>query len=108
MNPFLLNQVASPDTIELLAKFFDAASKSVKRVNYNPEILEAFDLIQAISCYRYFPSVDECIEAFPSLDSDRNKVEYIWEQFGKLTSKQLSDIYISSLTKLDFNEELVA
>ncbi|MBI3590882.1 MAG: hypothetical protein HY094_05830 [Candidatus Melainabacteria bacterium] len=107
MNPFL-NQIASPDTIELLAKFFDAASKSVKRVNYNSETLEAFDLIQAISCYRYFPSVDECIEAFPSLDSDRNKVKYIWEQFDKLTPKQLSDIYISSLNKLTFNEDLVA
>ena len=107
MNPFL-NQVASKDTIELMAKFFEAANKSVKKVHYNSEALEAFDLIQAISCYRYFPSVEQCVEAFPSLKNDRHKVEYIWEQFGKLTSKQLSDVYISSLSKLDFAEELVS
>ena len=103
MNPFI-NQVASQDTIELMAKFFDAANKAVKKANYTPEALESFDLIQAISCYRYFPSVGQCIEAFPSLNSDRHKVEYIWEQFSKLTAKQLSDVYISSLNKLDFNE----
>ena len=106
MNPFI-NQVASPDTIELMSKFFEAASKSVKKVNYNSEVLEAFDLIQAISCFRYFPTVDQCIEAFPSLGSDREKVDYIWQQFSKLTERQLSDVYISSLSKLDFSDNLV-
>ena len=106
MNNFI-NQVASKDTIELMTKFFDAASKAVKRAHYDPEVLEAYDLIQAISCYRYFPSVDQCIEAFPALGTDKHKVEYIWDQFGKLTAKQLSDVYISSLSKLGFNEELV-
>ncbi|OGI20412.1 MAG: hypothetical protein A3B68_02700 [Candidatus Melainabacteria bacterium RIFCSPHIGHO2_02_FULL_34_12] len=106
MNPFI-NQVASKDTIELLAKFFDAASKSVKRFNYSSDILEAFDLIQAISCFRYFPTVEQCIEAFPSLLTDKHKVEYIWEQFKKLSSEQLSDVYIESLSKLDFDDELV-
>ena len=103
MNPFL-NQVASQDTIELMSRFFDAANNSVRKVNYDPAILEAFDLIQAISCYRYFPTVDQCVEAFPALSNDKHKVEYIWEQFSKLTSKQLSDIYINSLSKLEFNE----
>lgn len=103
MNPFL-NQVASKETIELMARFFDAASNAIKKANYDSDILEAFDLIQAISCYRYFPTVDQCIEAFPTLIGDRNKVEYIWEQFGKLTSKQLSDIYISSLHKLELSD----
>ena len=106
MNPFL-NQVASKDTIELMAKFFDSAINSLKKANYDPAVLEAFDLIQAISCYRYFPTVDECVEAFPSLTPDRHKVEYIWEQFSKLTAKQLSDVYIASLRKLDFGDELV-
>ena len=106
MNPFL-NQVASKDTIELMAKFFDSATNALKKANYDPEILEAFDLIQAISCYRYFPTVEQCIEAFPSLGPDSHKVKYIWEQFGKLTSKQLSDVYISSLRKLDFGDELI-
>ena len=106
MNPFI-NQVASKDTIELMARFFDSATNSLKKANYDPEVLEAFDLIQAISCYRYFPTVDECVEAFPSLTRDRHKVEYIWEQFSKLTSKQLSDVYIASLRKLDFGNELV-
>lgn len=103
MNPFI-NQLASKDTVELMAKFFDAANKAVRKMNYTPEALEAFDLIQAISCYRYFPSVDQCVEAFPSLGPDKHKVQYIWDQFNKLTTKQLSDIYISSLSKLDFNE----
>ncbi|MBI2996684.1 MAG: hypothetical protein HYY52_08295 [Candidatus Melainabacteria bacterium] len=103
MNPFI-NQVASKDTIELMSKFFEAASHAVKKSNYDPGILEAFDLIQAISCYRYFPTVDSCIEAFPTLLPDKHKVEYIWEQFGKLTAKQLSDVYIASLIKLDFSE----
>ena len=107
MNPFI-NQVASKDTIELMAKFFEAANNAVKRKHYNPEALEAFDLIQAISCYRYFPTADRCVEAFPSLANDIHKVQYIWEQFGKLTEKQLSDVYISSLSKLDFNEQLVS
>lgn len=106
MNPFL-NQAASKDTIELMARFFDSATNSLKKVNYDPEVLEAFDLIQAISCYRYFPTVEQCIEAFPSLTPDRHKVDYIWEQFGKLTPKQISDVYISSLRKLDFGDELV-
>ena len=103
MNPFI-NQVASKDTIELMARFFDAATGAIKKSNYNSEVLEAFDLIQAISCYRYFPTVDECIQAFPSLANDRHKVEYIWEQFGKLTHRQLSDVYISSLNKLELEE----
>lgn len=107
MESHFLNQVASQDTIELMARFFDAASKSIKNMNYKPEILEAFDLVQAISCYRYFPTVDKCIEAFPNLETDRHKVEYIWEQFTKLTPAQLSDVYISSLSKLEFTEELV-
>lgn len=106
MHPFL-NQVASKDTIELLSRFFDAASKAVKKADYRPEILESFDLIQAISCYRYFPSVEECIKAFPSLSSDRGKVEYIWDQFSKLSEKQLSDVFINSLQKLEFNEEFI-
>ncbi len=105
MNPFL-NQVASKDTIELMAKFFDSATKALKGANFAPEAFEAVDLIQAISCYRYFPTVEQCIEAFPSLTQDKHKVEYIWEQFGKLTSRQLSDVYISSLRKLDFSDEL--
>lgn len=106
MNPFI-NQIASKETIELMAKFFDSLSHAVEKAKYNPESLEAFDLIQAISCYRYFPTVDECIQAFPTLKSDKHKVEYIWEQFGKLTSEQLSDIYISSLTKLELRDEVV-
>ncbi len=106
MNPFI-NQAASKDTVELLAKFFDAASKSVKNEKYSPEALEAFDLIQAISCFRYFPTVERCIEAFPTLSQDKHKVEYIWEQFGKLTNEQLSDVYISSLSKLHFEDALV-
>lgn len=105
MNPFL-NQVTSKDTIELMAKFFDAASRAVKKDDCNPETLEAFDLIQAISCFRYFPTVDACIKAFPTLTPDRHKVEYIWEQFSKLTDRQLSDVYISSLDKLNFSEEV--
>ena len=100
MNPFL-NQVASKETIELMALFFEAANKAVRKANYKPDILEAYDLIQAISCYRYFPTVDDCIRAFPNLAPDKHKVEYIWEQFGKLSSKQLSDVYISSLSKLE-------
>lgn len=106
MNPFI-NQIASKDTIELMSKFFEAASKAVKSANYNPSVLEAFDLIQAISCYRYFPTVDECIEAFPTLSSDKHKVEYIWEQFSKLSSDQLSEVYISALSKLDLTDELL-
>ena len=107
MNPFI-NQLASKETIELMAKFFEAASNAVKKTNYDNEILEAFDLIQAISCYRYFPTVDDCIEAFPTLAPDKHKVEYIWEQFGKLSAKQLSDVYISSLHKLNFSDELIS
>ena len=103
MNP-LFNQVASQDTMELLARFFDAANNSVKKANYKPETLEAFDLIQAISCYRCFPTVDKCVEAFPALGNDRHKVEYIWEQFDKLSPIQLSDVYVSSLSKLEFND----
>ena len=99
MNPFI-SQIASKDTIELMAKFFDSANDAVKESNYNPEILEAFDLIQAISCYRYFPTVEDCVEAFPSLLPEKHKVEYIWEQFGNLSNEQLSDIYISSLAKI--------
>lgn len=106
MNPFI-NQVASKDTIELMSKFFTAASRAVKRANYDPEILEAFDLIQAISCYRYFPTADRCIEAFPTLLQDKEKVQYIWDQFAKLSSEQLCDVYISSLRKLDLTNESV-
>ena len=107
MNPFI-NQVASKDTIELMEKFFDSATHALRKSNYSSEVLEAFDLIQAISCYRYFPTVDQCVEAFPSLSPDRHKVEYIWEQFAKLSEKQLSEVYISSLTKLDFTDELLS
>lgn len=106
MNPFI-SQVASEDAIELMAKFFEAANDAVKRANYDSDVLEAFDLIQAISCYRYFPTVDECVEAFPSLCSDKHKVEYIWDQFSKLSPEQLSDVYISSLTKLDLTNEIL-
>ena len=106
MNPFI-NQVASKDTIELMAKFFDAASYAIKKSNYKNDTLEAFDLIQAISCYRYFPTVDECVKAFPSLSADKHKVQYIWDQFDKLSTEQLSDVYISSLNKLDLRDELV-
>ena len=106
MNPFL-NQAASKDTLELMERFFESATNSLRKANYNPDTLEAFDLIQAISCYRYFPTVEKCIEAFPTLSPDRHKVEYIWEQFGKLTPIQLSDVYISSLNRLDFSDNLV-
>ena len=106
MNPFI-KQSASKETIELMAKFFEAASRAVKKSNHKTEALEAFDLIQAISCFRYFPTADECVEAFPTLADDKNKVQYIWEQFSKLTQKQLSDVYINSLNKLDFTEELL-
>lgn len=99
MNPFI-NQIASKDTIELMARFFDAANNAVKRANYDSSTLEAFDLIQAISCFRYFPTVESCVEAFPTLTNDRHKVEYIWEQFGKLSSDQISDVYISALNRL--------
>lgn len=100
MNPFI-SQIASKDTIELMGRFFDSANEAVKEAHYDPEILEAFDLIQAISCYRYFPTVEDCIEAFPSLEPEKHKVEYIWEQFGNLSNEQLSDIYISSLNKIN-------
>lgn len=107
MNPFV-NQVASKETLELMARFFEAANSALKRVHYSPEILEAFDLIQAISCYRYFPTVENCIEAFPSLKQDRHKVEFIWEQFSKLTKEQLSDVYITSLNKLHVTDEIMS
>ena len=103
MNPFI-NQVASKETIELMGRFFEAANRAVERANYKPEILEAFDLIQAISCYRYFPTVDECVRAFPSLTDDKHKVQYIWDQFDKLEERELSDIYIKSLAKLELSE----
>ena len=106
MNPFL-SQLASKDTLELMEKFFESAAKSIKKANYHPEVLEAFDLIQAISCFRYFPTVDQCVEAFPSLVPDKHKVEYIWEQFSKLSQAQLSDVYISSLSKLSFEDESI-
>lgn len=107
MNPFL-NNVASPDTIELMSKFFEAASDAVERAQYDDDILEAFDLVQAISCYRYFPSVEKCIEAFPTLAQEQHKVEYIWEQFNSLSSEQLSDIYIKSLSKISLTDTIAA
>lgn len=107
MNPFV-SQLASKETIELMAKFFNAANLAVRKSKYDSEILEAFDLIQAISCYRYFPTVDECVKAFPNLVPDRSKVEFIWEQFSKLTSEQLSDVFISSLAKLELTDEIPA
>lgn len=106
MNPFI-NQVASKETLELMSRFFDAANSALRKAKYDSETLEAFDLIQAISCYRYFPTVSECIQAFPTLLPDRHKVEYIWEQFGKLTQEQLSNIYISSLNKLHLSDEII-
>ena len=105
MNPFL-SQLASKDTIELMARFFDSANDAVKQSNFNPEILEAFDLIQAISCFRYFPKVDDCVKAFPSLESERHKVEYIWNQFKGLSSEELSNIYISSLSKIQVTDKI--
>jgi len=107
MNPFI-DQIASKDTIELMSRFFDAANAALRRDNYNSQILEAFDLIQAISCYRYFPTPDECVQAFPTLSQDRHKVEYIWEQFGKLSKDQLSDVYISALNRLKLTDEITA
>ena len=107
MHPFV-NQLASKETLELMARFLNAANVAVKKQNYNPDVLEAFDLIQAISCYRYFPTVDQCIEAFPNLTCDRNKVEYIWEQFSKLTGEQISNVFISSLNKLDLSDEIIS
>lgn len=105
MNPFL-SQIASKDTIELMARFFDCANEAVKDSNFNPDILEAFDLIQAISCYRYFPTVEDCIQAFPTLEPEKHKVQYIWEQFKGLSNEQLSDIYISSLTKIQATDKV--
>lgn len=107
MNPFV-NQLASKETLELMARFFDAANTAVKKAKYHQDTLEAFDLIQAISCYRYFPTVNECVEAFPTLCNDREKVEYIWGQFSKLTPQQLSDLYIASLSKLELSDEIIS
>ena len=107
MNPFI-NQITSKDTIELMSRFFEAANNAIRRENYHANALEAFDLIQAISCYRYFPTVDECIQAFPTLTQDRHKVEYIWEQFGKLSLDQISDVYISAVQKLNLTDDLLS
>ncbi len=106
MNPFI-NQIASKEMVELMSRFFDAASEAVKRSEYNDESLEAFDLIQAISCYRYFPAVEQCIEAFPSLSKERYNVEYIWNQFNTLSEEELSDVFINSLSKLDLKDCLM-
>ena len=100
MNPFI-NQVASKETIELMSRFFEAANNAVKRANFSSEVMGAFDLIQAISCFRYFPTPDTCTKAFPSLVDDKHKVDYIWEQFSKLSQEQISDVYIAALNKLD-------
>jgi len=105
MNQFI-SQIASKETIELMTRFFEAATSAVRKANYDDHVLEAFDLIQAISCYRYFPTVEKCLEAFPSLEPERHKVEYIWEQFGKLTNEQLSNVYINSLNKLSLCDKV--
>ena len=106
MNQFI-SQVASKETIELMTRFFEAATSAVRKANYDDHVLEAFDLIQAISCYRYFPTVEKCLEAFPSLEPERHKVEYIWEQFGKLSTEQLSNVYIASLNKLSLHDKAI-
>jgi len=106
MNQFI-SQVASKETIELMTRFFEAATNAVRKANYDDHVLEAFDLIQAISCYRYFPTVEKCLEAFPSLEPERHKVEYIWEQFGKLSTEQLSNVYIASLNKLSLHDKAI-
>lgn len=103
MNQFI-SQVASKETIDLLSRFFEAANEAVLRSNYNSDVQEAFDLVQAISCYRYLPTPEKCVEAFPSLQTDMHKVEYIWNQFNQLSQEQLSDIYISSLAKLNLTD----
>ena len=105
MNQFI-SQIASKETIELMTRFFEAATSAVRKANYDDHVLEAFDLIQAISCYRYFPTVEKCLEAFPSLEPERHKVEYIWEQFGKLSTEQLSNVYIASLNKLNLHDRI--
>ena len=106
MNQFI-SQIASKETIELMTRFFEAATSAVRKANYDDHVLEAFDLIQAISCYRYFPTVEKCLEAFPSLEPERHKVEYIWEQFGKLSTEQLSNVYIASLNKLSLHDKAI-
>ena len=46
MNPFI-NQVASKDTIELMARFFDSATNSLKKANYDPRSEEHTSELQS-------------------------------------------------------------
>lgn len=60
----------------------------------------AIDLYRAINCYRYYHDVEALIEANPEAEAHRSEVVSLWEEFDRLSAKELSEIAIKALQEV--------
>ena len=57
------------------------------------------DLYRAITCYRMYDGVSEFMKLNPELESSREDVKELWDEFDKLTEENLADVALALLSE---------
>ncbi len=60
----------------------------------------ALDLYRAITCYRYYDSLQEFLDTNPELAEHSEDIVELWTEFDTLTSQELAEISLKLLEDL--------
>jgi|GEM_PF-1548225 len=91
-----LNKAGTGEQMILVTRFFEAASRRDNGLYASM----ALDLYRAITCYRYYDSLQEFLDTNPELDEHKQDIVELWQEFDTLSSQELAEISLKLLEDL--------
>lgn len=79
--------------IDLTLQFFN---KTKSKGHYAEMCL---DLYRAITCYRWYDTLEEFMDINPELKNSRKDIAGLWKEFDQLTESEIAEIAIDLMTE---------
>ncbi len=87
---------AASEQMLLVTRFFESNSRKDNGLYASM----ALDLYRAITCYRYYDSLQEFLDTNPELDEHKQDIVELWQEFDTLSSQELAEISLKLLEDL--------
>ncbi len=91
-----LNKQGTGEQMVLVTRFFESCTKKATGLYASM----ALDLYRAITCYRYYDSLQEFLDTNPELDEHKQDIVELWTEFDTLSSQELAEISLKLLEDL--------
>ncbi len=91
-----INKLGTSEQMKLVTRFFEACTKKDNGLYASM----ALDLYRAITCYRYYDSLQDFLDTNPELDEHKQDIVELWKEFDTLSSQELAEISLKLLEDL--------